>query len=1394
MANIIPKLNLNKTPNSVESNSLIFARNIRLDVNGEIHKDYGIKPLTVYGKFGHRGSYKDIIYKAIFDTEALETTPWYSYFLDNIKEVINYYEWEYVEELTYGIVGEIPDSTGVYLFFDGYFRRYIPSRGTLEKRYSCILFYDENTDTVLPCNCNWHYSGGKIDGSVITNLIGEKILNIGEIIADDVLIPFKCINLSKSSYEDDESIYTQTPNIPVTNLEYVGTFSYVIPCGVYQFFIRYKIRDNFYTDWFPASKELFAGNENTVNTNYGTLKYINTHKDSDSSFVFNVDTLFTNYTKNYESFQIGFILSHDDAVYARAWKHFNFTQNSINFDYNANDAEEIEITDLLKSSYQLYNVGNVTSFKNKLYISNYVESNINEELQSYANNVEIEIKQEESTDGYDNYPVIQEQVGSIDYITGLTIDNNDVFIQGTNGIINQLVDSNNNVTSVKDVIKASLNGNVQINDAALTSGLNSKYGFNINFNRQKLSAVQSTLIADIKARSNRVSGPNFLDNNEVYAINIDGIYQTIDAEHKSDIDYIYGKIIEYIVSSIKYLTYKATFLTEGYSTKSSFNIIIYRRYEWQYYSERGRVDRGLEDGRESGIVTQTSNYYQKLSVSISADINKISISNIEDIINRTTLIPYQKYKFYIHYVKQTGEISNGYFCDGINAGEIEIPYKDKADAIIYPKFSNITLPPGYVACFLSIFHSSVYVSSIFNIEAVKNNNTVVAIEGSCVEANTRLIPMNTKIQCRKNQNDSEILVEGNYHYSSDSSIIRYFGADGIIEFAPDSDIDTEDDNLLYAINDYQSQQEIDVTLTKCTPYIKTSEYDKPKNLNLLGYICDFSPLNRERATGYYSDGTNVYKKANEYNVNPISNTGLKVELTELGKYTDSTYKVSDFNLISTNLVKIYSNFNLNYLSLSEDVKDTIKTYYNHSSSASTTSNDSKSILWKLLTSLTLSDIYILPSMYKNYTRKQFYPYQKDAIIKFDNTVRSSELIEDEAGISIYRFDAEDYYNVPTNRGIIVNLISVGDAILVHTKDSMFKFTGSNNLSGSTGEIVTNETEPFDTGISEIFGSDFGFAGLQDKEESIMTENGYIFFDRDAKIVYMYSGQNRIDKLSDKIKKLFDYDVINKVRFANDFYNNRFFICIYFKNGKSITLSYNTLEQSKSFVSIHDFKFDKAFNTKTKCYFNNGRNLCVVDKDNFGIYEGLEENNDDFYPSRTINISENRTNIPTDTSYLVKLKESSSIIDVIVNENYDIVKTLDYIEWCSKFINEVYPGIDTSNVETLLIAEPKSVKLPCSYIRIYTDTCCTDLLDCSKDANRYNINNPAFYSFPRYNQGKWTLNYFRNILNSEDKFEYNSPQSDLMSLIEGKYFVVRLVFDTQVDFKLETLEININNKL
>ena len=1460
MAQIVSKLNLNKTPSTVESNSLVFSKNIRLDIDGSIHRDYGVFPMSIHKgkKINSLVNYKTILNRIISDIADLTEA-------ENVENYIllsyTHLNWISGKEIkdennnviaskgTYKIVGIIPNSNEFYIFINGTCSRGTDSNNKdIIETYNFIICYDEKEDRFYPCNCNWNWSGGTITGCVINNLLGEKILNIGEK-NSSTLVPLKCINLNNSTIGDDERIYTQTANIPITNLNYIGSFNYVIPNGVYQFFVRYKIRENFYTDWFPASKELFAGNKNVTNTSFGTVKFVNTHRDSDNSFKFSVEHLFIDQKYNYKSFQIGFIISHDDAIMARAWKHFDFNVNTINFDYNARDAYEIEVVDLLKSAYQLYDVGNITSFKNKLYVANYKETDFNENYQDLANEIGIEITDQSSASGYGGNAIIERTVNGKKVIAGLKVGEEEYLFSGDNGIIYKLLNLNtyDNI-SIKDVIDDA----IKLNERGYVHCVARQWDITISGNKESLELAQDKF-------RNKFSGngySNFSYTNLIEKIKVDGRYINV-VQDKTE---LLNNILSAIYNKTRYLNENCVFINNSGIEDQQIDIEIIRScsYDYTQWVSEGIEPDNLETENDSGInrpsnsiiggnnegyyktTTIDSSYTQTISLRLLGDRSKYKATDSALLLGYTTLIPYQKYKFYIHYVKQNGEITNGYYCNGITGGIKTAPYKSAVDSIIFPKFTNIKLPKGYVACFFSIVHVENTVATVFNISI---NNAYG--EASCMDINVGLMPGSDNMTIKQGytgenvedsvnpdfptdsiepQTDTETTeIKTNtakYYYSSDASNIRYFGADGVIRFDSDSNITSG--KIAYLVNDYTISDAEDIQLTKCTPFInpntlsKVSDtstenvYSSFDDMNLLGFICAINPLHRDRTIKYYTDGSSVYIKKNVENADGTGDYFSLVELkNHLQDTTNYEEQITALNITYTNIEYVYSNYNLNYLGLNEDPIETYKTYYNNKSEDTTnTTLSAGSIVLRLFKSLMMSSTYMLPAMYKTYTKKTYSIYKRNEITEFNNTIRASKLEGDESSINIYKFEPNDYYNVPTNRGLIVNLISVGDAILVHTEDSMFKFSGSNTIQSSDGEIQPTETNVFDTGVSEVFGSDFGFAGLQYKNDHIVTENGYIFFDRDSRIVYMYSGQGQIVKLSDSIEKLFRHRPIENIRFANDYYNNRFFMSILFyedyittEDGKEVikqryypvTLSFNFTEDVKSFVSLHDFYYGYAFNTKTKCYFlaSDRQDICIIDKEHKGCYTKLELTNDKLYLQRkeitTIVLADNDIVGTTTTTYNINLYDS--IVDIINNLNYEDVKTLNAINWCGNKITSEFRNIDKSNDVTLNMVEEVNDTVPCKYIRIYSDTCMSDLLPCIARSNDKSISSTDYTKYPFYNQGTWSFNYFRNILNAKNN--RNPLSGDNNSLIEGKYFVVRFVFDT--DFKLETLYLNINKK-
>ena len=1430
MSKIISKLNLNKTPALVDSNSMVFAKNIRVESDGAIYRDWSIKSIkSILTKSYNTSSYFYTFYTRLKNNieNIPKTSEYYEAAQRFIKDVIN------KNYTVYTIIKAIPYNTGVYILFK------ITNNTTKDNIYKIIKYEEGDTSNYIqfyPCACNWTYHNGDVWGYVINNLLGETILCIAESNADTD-VPFKCINLNKSTYDDDESIYTQTPNVPIINLNYKNNFSYSIPNGCYQFFIRYKIRNNFYTNWFPASSELFTGNSNTINTGFGSLRYVNTHKDSDFSFVFNVDNIITDYNNNYESFQIGFICSHDDTIVARAWKHFNFDIKEIQFDYKAADAEEIEITDLTKPVFNIYNVGNVTSFKNKMYISNYTETEFNdknEDIKAAANEIKIELKTVKANNTYAGHNIKSNNityVNSYKYINGFQVDDNYYSLKDKNGLIYKLLDTSDSYTL----------DNRKISDILLFSNIDSDNVSNLN--DLQCFATKDNFSTLVKEKTDWLIAnvPNIIKSSIVTPSPVEGdkpeLIKINDVTYTEDIDIDAEKVLHYIYSNIAYLRETGDFADTTYNIIGGIKYDDINRikiiYRWGIDYQVTKPSSGDYDTVNTSSISSTdativnhTTFDQIIYLTFKAT-GSFNLNDTENFTKYTTLIPYQKYKFYIHFVKPTGEITNGYYCSGENAGEIEIPYRTKCDAIIYPSFSGIKYPKGYVACFFSILHSKQQVSTVFDIS---NADTTDDREAYDFDINMRLIPSynNIKIQFKTDDvSDIEETAIGNYYDSNyydnkDAIKIKYFGADGIIYIKDAVNVDTN--HVAYAVNDYVAPDDEYIELIKCTPYINENNTTKDDtdesytfdaygesnllgDLNLLGYICNIQPLDHNRCYTYYSDGNNVYYK--DYK-NAESD---KIKFIELGKYTDSSYHYSSFTPVNSPNVFVYSNYNLNYLSLTDEPKQTIKIYYNYpSTQTSTTDKNTISVLLFLLSSLTLSDTYELVSMYKSYTRKTYSPYKTNEVTRFDNTIRASNVVSDEEQLNIFTFEADNYYNIPTNKGKIVNLIAAGDAILAHTRDSMFKFTGSNILQSSSGEIQQAESDVFTTGVSEVFGSDFGYGGLQDKLAAIVTEAGYIFFDSDSNTLYMYSGQGQIIKLSDAVEKLFRRNTINTVRLANDYYNNRFFITISFIDNYCVTLSYSLIDSIKSFISLHDFTFSEAFNTKTKCYFinNNYTDITFVCKNFTDTYD-VDLISKSIYPESKNKTYQFYSNFISQGGLLNYYFDS--IIDVINNDNYENVSTLNYISWSA---NNYNIDIDSESRIAPIYSNMASNILnttTCKALGIYTDTCATDNITCTTVSNdkeitdiEYNKNNTKlpYYACPRYNQGFWTLNYFRDVKNTDDKFNYlqkyndghsNSPyRSDNQSLIEGRYFVARFVFDGLKKFVFDTITFNTDKKL
>lgn len=359
--NIVKELNLNKNPNVVPNGSLVFAKNIKVSPdNSYITNEEG---LTYAFSTPVSGTIVGII--------------------PCIKEIV--------------ILSYLEADTGE----------------ASSHIYRCV----ENEVTGLldltEIYSAWNYSGGKITGTYTYNVNNELIIAIGEYGVtktvshdskddDDTYeetikdnIPLKTINLSRCSKDDNPEIYSICANIPIANIALKDKVPGVsMPNGIYQFFIRYEIDTDYYTNWLPIGGSYHAINlEDKViinhvydvksSTNLTTTRCVGSYNNDkkDCNYNLKFDIHFDD-TYNYKAYQIGYILKHEDAALPRIWRKFSFDVQEFIFD--ASNFEETSIDELTSNSFNLFNVASLCNYENRLYIANYDESDYNVNLKDYA--------------------------------------------------------------------------------------------------------------------------------------------------------------------------------------------------------------------------------------------------------------------------------------------------------------------------------------------------------------------------------------------------------------------------------------------------------------------------------------------------------------------------------------------------------------------------------------------------------------------------------------------------------------------------------------------------------------------------------------------------------------------------------------------------------------------------------------------------------------------------------------------------------------------------------------------------------------------------------------------------------------------------------------------------
>lgn len=1266
------------------------------------------------------------------------------------------------------IVGVIPTNKEIVIFtYDGSNSRIY----RLEDGQTTLpIEGSEGGNLPYECPTSWEWEGGKITGSYTYNYKGDLIIAVGEYNSNSVnKVPLKSFNLdeaAKPGVKELKFSYNIEENIPTCECNYSINNNGSLVCGTYTFFIRYKLETDNYTKWFQITTDIHI-----VELIEGTPYYHKYLKADGKGFAEPASltaietngnglsnkglTLHFTFGKtSFKELELGYIIKRKTDIQGRIIglyeiNHINDNESILNIPVtNNNFSDEVGINELIENPHQFYNVENVVNYNNRLYIANYDEYD-NIDYSTLSKTVLVTVANDTSetsisanvSPGVSIYEV-QYNLYNITYRSNGSVQTGGLH---TVPIYRCMVNNDTNVLINKSDILSVLKTYIYLNAVDvgtryyLNGTLTDKHGYDVNSSQTRLNTY--LIVQNPNVANDYICIASHIANNDIDVSSLCNWNLDIP---EYDIVFQDGEL--QIVSNNKSYSLtgeNATLCVLGLGYDATFNEGVY--YLGNGYANYTRINFDSPKVLSKCVKILLQNY-RLIDTTIeepTEDDGTINYHGVDSgliTVNTRTLHPYQKYNFFIHYLRPDGSATNGFLINNFK-------YTVAEGNLIIPAFkvTNIPTEENFVGYFISY-------------EEVERNVESVLIT----------------------YNDDNILIATNAEYIYDLNSFRgkilYTSSEGSPSYTIVSQqIKYLEDRLNYNRIKVNTQEAIGTGIGYFYRDIENQYINKSKTLyRLTKNIYDWN--NYVQDGDYLPDYYNTQHILRFIGDDKLFIIDPNVEYVFDDKGNKVTYTPLWVNPV------MYSQFPTIAMSIKQDVFRVATTILYDDDNNDETPKKSELVINTLITPSTLHDFLELPENYRIHPSKIYVNYRKDNISRFDKTVYRSDVISDESLENRFRhFGVNQYKNILENKGKITNLVGIGFYFIVHTEYSMFVFDRSPKM---TQKVQLDIPDTFDIDYQEVMPSNEGFGGLKDKDESIVSKHGYIWYDKTNSVIFTFiNGQ--AGQLSSDITNYLKYRNVETVRFAEDIKHDRLIICCRTTDNKYFTLSYSFV--TNSFISLHNYKFTNNFRTYSTSY------IFDEDKDNKTLYTF-----DDSLISRYDNLTlGDNEGLKLFDYYVLREDENrnkniASYVDIIFNEAYEVPKVLNAI-------NYILSTFNSNEIDYLpSIRDEKPLRLYSGdIIRIYTDEADTMNMNVSienKDLNDTRVTNVIYglkpYTLPAWNKGRWVLNYFRNVrIKDETGKDITYNAADDKTLIYGKYFIIRFVFNNDKKVKLDNVDIN-----
>jgi hypothetical protein len=236
----------------------------------------------------------------------------------------------------------------------------------------------------------------------------------------------------------------------------------------------------------------------------------------------------------------------------------------------------------------------------------------------------------------------------------------------------------------------------------------------------------------------------------------------------------------------------------------------------------------------------------------------------------------------------------------------------------------------------------------------------------------------------------------------------------------------------------------------------------------------------------------------------------------------------------------------------------------------------------------------------------------DCDTEFDNRIAISTADNQSVGrLNYSKFLKNSFVTLPHKEGKITNLFKENQILYAHTTDNIWRLlTLESKLQASTTQIYLGTNDFLSSQQLELFASNEGYMGLQDKRFKFQNNAGYFFIDLKTQSVNLMSG-GKLDSISSygmsgffrsNFKKYFNSYQLNpdlknvEINFGYDYRHKRLLMT---DKGNDFTISY--YPEDRAFYSFHSY-LPMAYIQSRDTFFTQSDNYDLyIHEDNFNSY-------------------------------------------------------------------------------------------------------------------------------------------------------------------------------------------------